>query len=216
MLDLRIHFGQCRHHIVVGLLLFGTQLLLLRDRDRGRGTVLFDCVLKLLRVVFGWRWRRHSVSIIILRKQKEHNQKKGHIFDYFKWCSLDGMGGMDDIIISNQINMHKQNYQQFRDEQEIEMANYHPSIPVGQPVNPNPYPQVSLQQPQPYIPQQYPPFHPQAPVPQLPPHAFPPPPPFQMPLNLPLTYLSSNSVVKTSLFQCRSAVPAARHQSQRW
>jgi hypothetical protein len=86
--------------------------------------------------------------------------------------------------------MRKQNYQQFRDEQETEMTNYQPSIPVGQPVNPHPYPQVPLQQPQPYIPQQMPPFQVQNAVPQLPPHAFPPPPPFQMPINPPLKYLT--------------------------
>lgn len=72
--------------------------------------------------------------------------------------------------------MQKRNYQEFRDEQATELPNYHNSIPVGQPINPNSYPQ---QQHFPQHPQQFmqqPPIimHPQ-------PNAFPPQPAFHMP-----------------------------------
>lgn len=73
--------------------------------------------------------------------------------------------------------MQKRNYQEFRDEQETELPNYHASIPVGQPVNPNAYPQAPLQHPPQYIPQQQQ-FVQQQMAPTF---ALPPPPPFPMP-----------------------------------
>ncbi len=51
--------------------------------------------------------------------------------------------------------MQKRNYQEFRDEQETELPNYHNSIPVGQPINPHSFPQQPPfhQQPQQFMPQ---------------------------------------------------------------
>lgn len=85
-----------------------------------------------------------------------------------------------NIIISLlKFKMQKRNYQEFQEEQETEMQNYQTSVPVGQPVMVNAYPQVPLHNPPPFIPQ-HPQFHAQPGMPAPPPLAFPPPPGFPM------------------------------------